>query len=217
MRCTWGVSLILLLPLACSAPPADDTTAGTWVGTITTEGNGTTVVNESGSVWGGPARLVEVASIGVEAGADEYMFGNVTSVWATNDRTFVLDSQIPAVRVYDLAGSHLFDVGREGEGPGEFGTMPLGVVVNGVGEIIVAEASTQLEVFAPDGTPKVTWNSGANRQIYADEMLILDSDGSLWVRTPFRDRRSGYARIGPDGTAGEEVVFPRASNGSPAA
>ena len=34
-----------------SAPPA--ATAGEWVGTITTEGNVTTVANESGSVWGG--------------------------------------------------------------------------------------------------------------------------------------------------------------------
>ena len=40
-------------------------TDGTWVGTITTEGNVTTVINEAGSVWGGAATLVEEASIGV--------------------------------------------------------------------------------------------------------------------------------------------------------
>jgi len=54
----------------------------TWVGTITTEGNVTTVVNQSGSVWGGTAELVEEASIGVENGLDEYMFGFTTPVAA---------------------------------------------------------------------------------------------------------------------------------------
>ena len=51
----------------------------------------TTVVNESGSVWGGTARLVEEMSIGVDIGADEYMFGHVYSVAAHDDRIYVLD------------------------------------------------------------------------------------------------------------------------------
>jgi hypothetical protein len=38
------------------------------------------VINESGSVWGGTARLVEEASIGVEAGNERYMLGNVLSI-----------------------------------------------------------------------------------------------------------------------------------------
>ncbi len=50
--------LVLLLP-ACTSPEPEADTAAAWVGTITIEGNVTTVVNESGSVWGGTARLVE--------------------------------------------------------------------------------------------------------------------------------------------------------------
>jgi hypothetical protein len=34
----------------------------TWAGTISTQGNVTTVVNESGSVWGGVATIVEAAA-----------------------------------------------------------------------------------------------------------------------------------------------------------
>ena len=75
---------------ACSARRSDSP-VGNWVGTITTEGNVTTVVNESGSVWGGTARLVEEMSIGVDIGADEYMFGHVYSVAAHDDRIYVLD------------------------------------------------------------------------------------------------------------------------------
>ena len=55
-----GAVLILsLLAAGCGAPDTTPDADGTWVGTITTEGNVTTVVNESGSVWGGTARLVE--------------------------------------------------------------------------------------------------------------------------------------------------------------
>ncbi|MCH7824022.1 MAG: hypothetical protein IH849_04410 [Acidobacteria bacterium] len=68
---------------ACATQEEAVDPEGTWVGTITTEGDVTTVVTESGSVWGGTATLVEEASIGVEAGADEYMFGSVAGIWIT--------------------------------------------------------------------------------------------------------------------------------------
>jgi len=45
-------AFVVGLSLTACAPEGD---AGTWVGTIATEGNITTVVNESGSVWGGTA------------------------------------------------------------------------------------------------------------------------------------------------------------------
>jgi hypothetical protein len=83
---------------ACSAGSSTADDAGTWVGTITTEGNVTTVVNESGSVWGGDAELVEEASIGVELGDDAYMLGYVSSLLVTDDRIFVGDMQVPVVR-----------------------------------------------------------------------------------------------------------------------
>jgi hypothetical protein len=76
------VTFVLLLCCAC-APGSSEPADGPWHGTITSEGNVTTVVNESGSVWGGAERLVEEASIGVEVGADEYMFGRVAGVWVT--------------------------------------------------------------------------------------------------------------------------------------
>ena len=105
---------------ACSSSEPADIADGTWVGTITTEGNVTTVVNESGSVWGGTARLIEELSIGVESGADEYMFGRVAGIAVQDDRLYVLDSQVPTVRVFDLNGNYLLDIGQEGQGPGEY-------------------------------------------------------------------------------------------------
>ena len=76
---------LLVVLVACTSPEPEANPDGAWVGTITTEGTVTTVVNESGSVWGGVATLVEEASIGVETGADAYMFGGVTGVYATDE------------------------------------------------------------------------------------------------------------------------------------
>jgi hypothetical protein len=45
---------IALLGAACTTSTPVGGGDGVWVGTITTEGDLTTVVNESGSVWGGP-------------------------------------------------------------------------------------------------------------------------------------------------------------------
>ena len=95
---------ILVLAIACSpdAPQLDP--GGTWVGTITTEGNVTTVVNKSGSVWGGEAQLVEEMSIGVDIGEDEYMLGHIANIYATDELLYLTDTQEPSVRVYDTDG-----------------------------------------------------------------------------------------------------------------
>ncbi len=53
------VSVVALAVAACGPQEGTTNVDGTWVGTITTEGNVTTVINESGSVWGGTATLVE--------------------------------------------------------------------------------------------------------------------------------------------------------------
>jgi len=113
-------SAVALAVVACGPPESAPDADGTWIGTITTEGDVTTVVNESGSVWGGPASLVEEASIGVESGPDEYLFGQIGGVWADEDRIYIADYQVPAVRVYDTSGRYLFDIGSRGQGPGEY-------------------------------------------------------------------------------------------------
>lgn len=80
-----AIGLFALIGCASGAPDAS-TADGTWVGTITTEGNVTTVVNESGSVWGGTARLVEELSIGVAAVAPEDMLAAARGMWDSGDR-----------------------------------------------------------------------------------------------------------------------------------
>ncbi|MGD8329777.1 MAG: 6-bladed beta-propeller [Acidobacteriota bacterium] len=208
LRLALTVAAIAVLAVACSSAPDEETAAADeWVGTITAEGNVTTVVNESGSVWGGDVSLIEATSIGVESGEDEYMLGAPEGVWATDDRIYVLDSQVPVLRVYDHTGTHVMDIGREGQGPGEF-TFPSGVAVTDAGDILVVENSLQVDVFAPDGTPKDTWNSGSPMQVYMPQMIILGFDNQVWVPYIQRDPvRFGHAQLDEEGMAGE-TTFP---------
>lgn len=112
-----------IVALGCSPSVPRGVSDGNWVGTVSTEGGVTTVVNESGSVWGGCPRLVEESSIGVAAGADEYMLGAERAVYGTDDHTYVIDYHLNLVRRYDLDGVFVEQIGRIG-GRGEYTDHP---------------------------------------------------------------------------------------------
>lgn len=199
---------------AGEGPSAPEDASAEWRGTVETEGDVTTVVNESGSLWGGDARLEEEVTIGVESGEEPYMFGLVTDVWASDARVLVADAQVVAVRVYDDLGRHLFDLGREGEGPGEFADGPVGVAVDADGRILVAENNREIEVFSADGESLETWRTGGTMTIHTRDVLVPAPEGRPWIvhgdMEAFRagDLRLGRIRIGPEGTEGEPVYGP---------
>jgi len=203
----------LLLATACSPGAPAANSDGTWLGSITTEGNVTTVFNESGSVWGGTATLVEDLSIGVEQGADPYMFGSVSSVWATADRIYVVDARVPAVRVFDHQGEHVMDVGRSGEGPGEF-QLPNAVAVTPDGRILVREGrpGSRTNVYAPDGTPLDTWRG--DPMLGSSIRPTLTYDGDFYTQANLRDgddasdRTRVMGKVGPEGIDGEPLRYP---------
>ena len=149
--------LLALFGAAACSEPSERPPGTTWVGTITTEGNITTVVNESGSVWGGVATLIEEVSIGLESGDDPYLFGNVRDIVANDTRIYVLDVQVPIVRVFDRQGVHLQDLGRGGPGPGEF-QRPRALALDGQGRLYVLE-DREIEIFSSGaGESMATWS-----------------------------------------------------------
>ena len=197
---------ILVAALACSPAERTADDGVEWSGSITTEGNVTTVVNEAGSVWGGAATMVEEASIGVDAGADEYMLGSVSGVHATDELIFVVDDQVPAVRVYDLDGTHVRDLGGEGQGPGEF-TRPAMIAVDARGRVFVADTSLdRINVYSMDGGLLDTWPAP---DVWCCATAMAPApDGSLWAPAIVRNETTGEARrglrqLGPDGPIGE--------------
>ncbi|NKB87106.1 MAG: 6-bladed beta-propeller [Acidobacteria bacterium] len=201
----------LLLTLAtCSDQASEPGSVGDWVGTIAIEGPTTTVVNESGSVWGAAGHLVEELSIGVEEGADEYMFGMVTTLTATDDRIFVIDVQVPVVREYDHDGQFIANLGRAGEGPGEYGEPAM--IAAHEDRVFVGDATGRVEVFAAVGEALESWSSFPARccgwPIYALDAVTLWAPVKQWLEDADRERRYGVQKVGSDGALGDTVWIP---------
>ncbi len=207
-------TLLLLAVLACASDHRDAASDGTWVGTITTEGNVTTVVNKSGSVWGGTARLVEEASIGVDVGAEEYMLGSVGALWATDSEIYVIDRQAPAVRVYDWDGRYSRDVGAPGQGPGEY-IRPSSVYVDPSGLVYVHDTgSDRMTVYGADGAVVDTWSDSDGSRLLSGSLLVT-VDGRFFARvtrwldmTDPSTRKGFQQEVGPEGPIGAEIPEP---------
>jgi len=103
------------------------------------------------TAWGN-ATATEELVIGVEVGADEYMFGRVNSVAVgTGGEIYISDGQQEIVRMYDVDGNYLRDIGRRGQGPGEYARAPfLGTLPDGT--LVMSDTSTgRISFFSPVG------------------------------------------------------------------
>jgi hypothetical protein len=149
-----------------------------WRSETMTEGDVTTVRTISGSIWGGTARLDEELSIGVEAGDDPYMLGSVRALATDGEEIFVLDQQVPVIRVYDAAGRHLRDIGKDGEGPGEF-RRPESMVLGPDGRIFVRDPRTgRITIFSKQGAAvgTIPVRSGFS----TSNPMVITHDGTLY-------------------------------------
>ena len=166
-----------------------------------------TVRTVSGSVWGGNATLVEELAIGEEVGGDGYMFGSVTGAWATNDRIYVIDAQIPAVRAFDGRGEHLHDIGRPGQGPGEYGS-PSALAVTTDGRVIVTDVmGSRLNIYGVDGELIEDWPLGSPKSGLG---LVLSYDDEAYAQAwGLDEERMGMQAVGPDGPT-SDLMFPPA-------
>ncbi|MCP3981101.1 MAG: 6-bladed beta-propeller [bacterium] len=109
--------LVVALFAAAFAGPA---VAGAWKGEEVTKEGVIHVMNPAE-----PANkqvvidLEEAWRVGGED--DEELFGVITDIEADDDGNYyMLDSQLNEVKIYDGDGDHVRNIGREGEGPGEF-------------------------------------------------------------------------------------------------
>ncbi len=143
--------MVAAASVACGSADSGDAAGGGWQAETTTEGDVTTVRTLSGSVWGAPAQLVENLSIGVDQGEDAYMFGSIAGVASTDENIYVLDRDVPALRVYDREGNYARDIGAEGDGPGEF-RRPDSLLVAPDGRLFVRSMNQgRITVFTADG------------------------------------------------------------------
>lgn len=147
----WGqffVGATLCLAAACArSSPGEDGAATAWQGTTVEDGSTLTVKTTGGSVWAGNGRLIEEAAIGTETRGEFDQLGQVYGIDFTADRIFILDVAFVTVRVYDMAGNHVANIGREGPGPGELYS-PTAIGIDPVRrQLVVRESGGALHRF----------------------------------------------------------------------
>ncbi len=203
----------ILLCSACSSG-GQGSSASEWEAIHDTIGDTIVVRTVSGSVWRDTATLVPEVSIGVFDGPEEYIFGSVVSMAMADDGTiYVMDRQVPALRVYNADGTYRTTFGGKGEGPGEYLEPDGGLNVLSDGRIVLRDPSNaRIQVYSPDGEALDTWRirGGFNtsRRMVVDQqdrshaLVLLDPDASVM------DWEMGLVQILPDGNPGDTLRVP---------
>jgi hypothetical protein len=196
---------------ACSG--SEGAGAGSWTAVADTTGDTITVRTTAGSVWGETTRLVEEVRIGTMDGADEYIIGDPRSIAVGNDGViYLLDRQVPVVRAYGPDGTHLYDIGRSGGGPGEYES-PDAMATLPDGRVIVKDpGNARVAVFSPEGAFLENWRHGGgfntSRRYYVDSagysypMILLNMGTAPW------DWLYGLSRTSPSGELLDTLAAP---------
>jgi len=164
---------LLLVALACEpSPPGEEGTPAGWQGTIVEEGSTLTVRTTSGSVWGGEGRLTEEAAIGTETRIQNDLLGRVMGIEATTDHIFVADGVFVMVRVYDMAGDHVMNIGRHGGGPGEFYSITDLGIDPMRGQLVIREGSGVLHRLTLSGEHVETLRPHLLGGLWGAELLL---------------------------------------------
>lgn len=167
----------------------------------------TVVVHADGRpAWGASPRLVEEVRIGTLEGDPDYALGDVGGIAVMPDgKIWVGDRHLSAIRRFDRDGGYVDQIGRKGEGPGEF-AYPFGMRVLPDGSVVVWD----------DGQVRVSRfdTSGAFLDSFAPptfmihgpfEELEIDPEGNLYLVSsnfatdPRGPRATFWLKMRPDG------------------
>lgn len=178
-----ALSTFLLFPLlpACgSAEPDPGDVAAEWRAERDTVGDTVIVRTLSGSVWGDTARLVEELRIGRLEGPPEETFGAIGGLAVGADGTiYVVDRQVPALRVYAPDGQYLRTVGGEGSGPGEYEQSDGGIALLPDGRILLRDpANGRISVYDGEGTFLESWRIRGGR--FTSRPMYVDTAGHAY-------------------------------------
>jgi hypothetical protein len=168
---------LTLVAAACSGAEPGGPGAGAWTATTDTIGDTISVFTESGQVWDSPARLVSEVSVGVLDGAPEYQFGQIRALAVGPDgRIYVLDGHGPVVRMYAPDGTWLQDVGREGEGPGEYKRPDSGLVMRSDGKLLLRDPGNgRISMYTADGVYEGSWPLAGSMN--TSNPMVVTKDG----------------------------------------
>lgn len=202
-------AVLLLAPLAC-ADAGVAGARGAWRAEVDTVGDTVVVHTVAGSVWGGPARLVEELRIGRREGEEHEMFGRIGALEVTRGGDLlVYDAQVPALRRFGPDGAFRGTIGRGGSGPGEYRNVA-GIAVLADGRIVLNDfGNGRFNVHADDGRLLDTWPL---RPAIAEwRPLHVHPDGIFLHDLRLGEggaRQEVLVRLGLDGAPRDTLVLP---------
>ena len=168
-------------------------------------------------IWGSSLQLVRRMHIGEVDGDERYLFGRVRNVAVLKSGTVVVaDDKTPVLRMYDSRGKFLRDIGRAGEGPGEYRSMG-GVGATPDGRIILWDNRIQrLTYYSPSGETikSVRVPSG----LFSADLFHVDGDGTSYVRCVLGQPRNledwafGWIHVSPNGVILDTIPVPELAN-----
>jgi hypothetical protein len=187
-------AICMLAVLACGG---DSDSTAAWDGIVRDSAGIEIVENFGAPLWpeGLDWEFTEVLRIGASHGAPEYQFGRISNYQVLSDgRIVVLDGMERHLRFFSSDGRYERTVGREGQGPGEFGSGAVWLNL-GPGDTLVVldRANRRGNVIAPDGTwlesfstePRAGYynfgwrSSSATGRLMSTHSPIPQSDGTL--------------------------------------
>jgi len=135
-------------------------------------------VGPAGS-WG-PTAIVEELAIGVDVGAPEYMFGAVRDIAVAPDgRIFAYQLTPRVIREYDGDGNHARDLGRQGQGPGEYQSPAIEVMPDG--RLVAWDVfNNRLSFYERDGS--YAHGLQIDASLGGSAALRLDTEGYVYIR-----------------------------------
>jgi hypothetical protein len=207
--------LIAAVLAACGQDAASGSTDAAQLVQRDTVGDTLVVRTVRGSAWGYDAVLVPEVEIGVLDGDQEYMFGRLRSLAVAEDGTiYAMDSQIPALRVYQPDGTHKGTWGRDGGGPGEFAGPDGGLAVLSDGRIAVRDpGNARIQLYSPQGEALTTWPVVPGGFNTSNPMILGRGDTLLTplvmdLTVDVTEWRTGLQRVSPRGEIVDTVPIP---------
>lgn len=122
-----------------------------------------------------PIKFVEDLFIGIEEGDENYMFNYPADIDSDSlGNIYVLDWGDSTIRKYDSQGLHIKNIGRKGEGPGEFQS-PRYLCISDEGNLYVDKGRNQIEIFDLNGEYQRTlkFNNKDQFSVNKNEELII--------------------------------------------
>jgi hypothetical protein len=206
------LTVMVLSSGACSAERGPD--AGTWVAEWDTIGDTVVVRTVSGSVWGAPRVMAEELSIGALDGPEELMLGSIESLAVDEEGgIYAFDSQVPALRYFDVDGNYVRTLGREGGGPGEYSDFVDRLAVRRDGKIVLPDVgNARLTLYEPDGRLAAHWPVRGG--IFPREDVVVDTADHTYVpilieMLPSNEpMQVAYLHMDPEGNTVDTMLVP---------